>query len=82
MRKRTTLTELGRDPRAVLRLCDESEEPVFVADESGDVLVIMSRAIFERREAMLELLSTMDPSDYDLRAADCGVGVRDRKRRP
>ncbi len=75
------ISDLRKHGNEIAEECRKSAEPVFITRKGRSDLVVMSHAIYEQREARLELYSKLDEAERAHRREDRGIRHSELMRR-
>jgi prevent-host-death family protein len=67
------LSDLRKHSNEISEQCRESAEPVFITRKGRSDLVVMSHALYEQREARLELYAKLAEAERAHQRGDRGV---------
>jgi prevent-host-death family protein len=68
-----SISDLRNRAHEIAELCHTSGEPVFITKNGQGDLVVMSQALYEQRQALLELYKKLDEADIDALEGDRGI---------
>lgn len=57
-----------KDTTAISRMCNESDEPVYITKSGHDDMVIMSSKVYDERMLMADVYSKLAEAEADIKA--------------
>ena len=75
------ISDLRNHADQISEICHQQGVPVFITKNGHADLVVMSQALFERRQSMLELYQKLEEAEQDASAKRKGVFHHEMMRR-
>jgi prevent-host-death family protein len=68
-----SISDLRNRAHEIAELCHTSGEPVFITKNGQGDLVVMSQALYEQQQTLLDLYKKLDEADVDVLQGDKGI---------
>lgn len=71
------ISELRNNFNEISELCHKEEEPVFITKNGQGDMVVMSLALYEKQQALMELYQKLDEAELESASGATGTSHRE-----
>ena len=71
------ISDLRNNFNEISELCHKEEEPVFITKNGQGDMVVMSLALYDKQQALIELYQKLDEAEFESSSGTPGLSHRD-----